>query len=119
MFLSHNSVGNAGAEKIADALRHNDTLQKLSLSDNEIGNAGAGRIADALRYDNITLQELHLFQGDNISVRIMHKIMGLVRINYESTQCSRAEIALRKRAEFGPTLDEIYFVVRSKPYLLF
>ena len=55
MDLSGNKIGYDGAKEIADALKHNTSLQSLDLSYNEIGDDGAKEIADALK-KNASLQ---------------------------------------------------------------
>jgi Ran GTPase-activating protein (RanGAP) involved in mRNA processing and transport len=57
--LYHNNVGDEGARDIADALKHNTTLEWLYLSDNNIGDEGACAFADALKH-NTTLIELDI-----------------------------------------------------------
>jgi len=78
-------------------------------------------IAEVMRYDNRTLKVLRLQpeeHGGNISYALKRKIDRLAQINSESVGCSDKEVGRKKRAEFGPTVDEIYRFVRSKPYLL-
>ena len=50
--LSWNSIGDAGATAIAEALRVNSTVTKLDLLGNSIGDAGATAIAEALRVNS-------------------------------------------------------------------
>ena len=101
--LGGNSIGEAGAQAIADALRENSTLQQLDLSDNGIGSpgsltpasqagsdsdsesdneiegAGARAIADALR-QNSTLQQLELV-GNDIQEAGKQAIKDILRSN--------------------------------------
>ncbi|CAF1691629.1 unnamed protein product, partial [Adineta ricciae] len=49
--LSGNQIGDAGAQYMSDALRHNTTLTTLDLSGNQIGDAGAQYVSDALRHN--------------------------------------------------------------------
>ena len=49
LYLGGNSIGDAGATQLADALRANTSVKLLYLSDNSIGDAGATQLADALR----------------------------------------------------------------------
>mmetsp|Transcript_34401 Transcript_34401/g.75306 ORF Transcript_34401/g.75306 Transcript_34401/m.75306 type:complete len:313 (+) Transcript_34401:357-1295(+) len=120
--LEYNHVGNDGLTHIADALRNpNCTVQSLSLyhqeSHNSISNDGLGQLADALRYDNRTLVRLTMDGSYENDSDIRYKIARLVDINAESVGCGPVEVGRRKRAEFGPTVDEVYDFVRSKPYL--
>ena len=57
--LSNNSITNAGAVALAQALHHNSTLTQLSLSSNSITDAGAVALVEALHH-NSTLTELVL-----------------------------------------------------------
>ena len=52
-------IGDAGAKRLADALKSNKTLTKLNLRDSYIGDTGAERLADALK-SNKTLTKLNL-----------------------------------------------------------
>ena len=47
--LGHFGIGDAGDERLADALKSNKTLTKLNLRDSRIWEAGAERLADALK----------------------------------------------------------------------
>ena len=49
LYLGGNSIGDAGATQLADALRANTSVNKLFLGGNSIGDAGATQLADALR----------------------------------------------------------------------
>ena len=57
--LSNNSISDAGAAALAQALHHNSTLTKLDLSNNSISDAGAAALAQALHH-NSTLTKLDL-----------------------------------------------------------
>ena len=48
--LRRNSIGEAGARAAAEALRHVRQLTRLVLSENDISEAGACAVAEALRY---------------------------------------------------------------------
>ena len=100
---------------LVDAKR---SLAYVDLDDNDIGLEGAEHLADVLRYDNRTLKRLELRQNPDISRELMEKMARLVQINSESMNCSALEVGRKKRAEFGPTIDEIYSFIRSKPYIL-
>ncbi|CAF1654887.1 unnamed protein product, partial [Adineta ricciae] len=49
--LSWNQIGDAGAQYVSDALRHNTTLTTLNLWHNQIGEKGAQYVSDALRHN--------------------------------------------------------------------
>ena len=91
---------------------------ELYLGNNHIGVAGAEAIADALRYDNRWVKRLGIWLKTPTSPMRSEKIDRLAEINSESIDCSAVEVGRKKRAEFGPTVDEIYSFIRSKPYLL-
>jgi len=55
--LGENNIGDDGAKAIAEALKTNTTLTTLNLSHNNIGNLGAKQIAEALK-TNTTLKTL-------------------------------------------------------------
>lgn len=57
--LSHEQIGDGGAQVLAIALKGNTTLLEMYLSSNEIGVAGAQALANALEY-NVNLQRLDL-----------------------------------------------------------
>ena len=59
LYLSFNSISDVGAEAIAQALHHNSTLKQLYLSFNSISDVGAEAIAQALHH-NSTLEQLCL-----------------------------------------------------------
>lgn len=62
MYLSSNEIGVAGAQALANALEHNANLQRLDLSYNySVGNAGAKALAKSLD-NNATLKLLDLHQ---------------------------------------------------------
>ena len=60
--LSNNSISDAGAVALAQALHHNSTLLWLDLYNNSISDAGAVALAQALHH-NSTLKELDLFNN--------------------------------------------------------
>lgn len=57
--LSGNSIGVRGARALADAIRNNTTLKVLDLDKNNIRSSGARAIADAIK-ENSTLEKLYL-----------------------------------------------------------
>ena len=59
LVLSNNSISDAGAVALAQALHHNSTLTRLVLSNNSISDAGAVALAQALHH-NSTLTKLYL-----------------------------------------------------------
>ena len=117
--IGHNSIGDEGAKHLANVISHSGCkLETLNLGRNNISDAGGELFADVLRYDNRALKELGLYDNRNISQELMEKIARLAQINSESTDCSDVEVGRKKRAEYGPSLDEIFGFIRSKPYLL-
>ena len=57
--LRSNTIGDAGAAAVAEALKRNNTLTKLDLGSNTIGEAGAAAVAEARKRNN-TLTTLNL-----------------------------------------------------------
>lgn len=60
LHLSHNGIGDDGAEKLAEALTENQTLRDLDLADNQIHSHGVQKIASTLQCSNRTLERLSL-----------------------------------------------------------
>ena len=118
LYLHNCGIGDDAANTIAATMAHNNILKELHLKANNIGDAGALGIADALRYDNSSLALIYL-SDNNVCDFLIRKINRLAEINLESTEWNPVEVAKRKRSEFGPTLDEIYYAVRSKPFLVY
>ena len=52
--LSKNSIGDAGAQYLADGLKHNETLTTLHLRKNQVGDLGAQYLADALKTNTVS-----------------------------------------------------------------
>ncbi|XP_022809551.1 NACHT, LRR and PYD domains-containing protein 3-like [Stylophora pistillata] len=57
--LSRNSIGEEGADSIAETIRVNATLTHLLLSGNNIGDRGAKKVSEALKV-NVSLKDLNL-----------------------------------------------------------
>jgi len=110
-----------GGDHLASALCHpNCKLKELHAHGTHFRCDHADAIADALRYDNRTLMEVEL-DWYGWTPRLENtdkKIKRLVEINSESKDCTTSEIGKKKRAEFGPTVNEIYSLIRSKPCLM-
>eukprot|EP00569_Conticribra_weissflogii_P004684 CAMPEP_0171339146 /NCGR_PEP_ID=MMETSP0878-20121228/7764_1 /TAXON_ID=67004 /ORGANISM="Thalassiosira weissflogii, Strain CCMP1336" /LENGTH=845 /DNA_ID=CAMNT_0011841015 /DNA_START=679 /DNA_END=3216 /DNA_ORIENTATION=- len=60
--LKNGNLGNNGAVCLAEALKANQTLQKINLGRNFIGYEGAGKLAEALKV-NKTLQTMDLWKN--------------------------------------------------------
>ncbi|XP_068748892.1 nucleotide-binding oligomerization domain-containing protein 2-like isoform X2 [Montipora capricornis] len=60
--LSHNAIGDVGADALAKGLKENSTLTKLNLSCNAIGDVGADSLAKGLK-ENSTLERLELYNN--------------------------------------------------------
>ncbi|CAF3997705.1 unnamed protein product [Adineta steineri] len=54
--LSHNEIGDVGAQHLVDTLRNHQTLTTLDLSHNRIGNNGAQYLHDAFRKSKTLIQ---------------------------------------------------------------
>jgi Ran GTPase-activating protein (RanGAP) involved in mRNA processing and transport len=77
--LRNNSIGDAGATDLANALRVNTTLNSLDLGWNNIGAAGAKDLANALRV-NKTLNSLVL-SFNNIGAAGAKDLANALRVN--------------------------------------
>ena len=60
--VNSNSIGDAGASALAEALKVNKTLMMLNVHNNDIGDHGASALADALKV-NKTLTKLSLYRN--------------------------------------------------------
>ena len=78
--LSNNSISDAGAVALAQALHHNSTLTKLVLSNNSISAAGAVALAQALHH-NSTLTWLNLSGNDGIGEEGTHQLVQALTVN--------------------------------------
>ncbi|XP_004343810.1 hypothetical protein CAOG_07086 [Capsaspora owczarzaki ATCC 30864] len=82
--LQENQIGDAGAQAIAEALRANTTLKELLLHLNQIGDAGAQAIAEALKVNN-TLTDLYLDEnqiGDGGAQAIAEALKANATLSY-------------------------------------
>ena len=82
--LSNNSISDAGAVALAQALHHNSTLLELNVSYNSISDAGAVALAQALHH-NSTLTELNLSKN-NISDAGTEALAQVIHHNSTLTQ---------------------------------
>ena len=73
MGLSHNRIGDEGAQAIADMLRNNSSLEKLSLSANDITDEGGEPLIAALT-QNTSLTTLLLAQVTTRSIIVYYKV---------------------------------------------
>jgi hypothetical protein len=80
LYLMHNAIGDPGAKAIAKALESNCTLTKMNLCHNAIGDAGAEALAKALDV-NRTLKVLHLRGNSNIGTVGAEAIAIAIRKN--------------------------------------
>ena len=76
--MGDNSIGDEGAEAIAEALKVNPVLTNLNLFDNNIGDDGAKAIAEALKV-NPVLTELRLVLQQTIGADGAKAIAGCKR----------------------------------------
>ncbi|CAF4926982.1 unnamed protein product, partial [Rotaria magnacalcarata] len=74
-----------GVRLLADMLRTNKTLIKLTLSYNRIGNEGMDILADLLVNYNSTLQWLSLTGNSEINDSSSYSITNLIRHNQSLT----------------------------------
>jgi len=72
-------VGNKGAAKLAEALKHNTSLTELDLVDSRVGDEGATKLAEALR-QNTTLVSL-LLRNNNVEDKGAMKLAEALKFN--------------------------------------
>ena len=114
LYLSKNSIGDAGAVALAQALHHNSTLKDLDLSNNSIGDAGAVALAQVLHH-NSTLKDLDL-PNNNISdagavalAQVLHHNSTLERLYLSNNSISDAgAVALAQALHHNFTLKGLY-----------
>jgi Ran GTPase-activating protein (RanGAP) involved in mRNA processing and transport len=92
LYLSCNSLGDAGACEIAAGLKHDQHLKRLSLASNCIGPDGARALVDAL-IDHAALQQLNLgfMKSTNLLGRVNNvigddgaaEISRLIQLNHQ------------------------------------
>ncbi|XP_022801130.1 protein NLRC3-like [Stylophora pistillata] len=99
--LSENSIGNAGASSIAEAIKVNKTLTNLNLPGNDISDAGATSIAEAIKV-NKTLTKLNLsrnhitFAGATSfaeAIKVNKTLTNLNLSGYQTTDAGATSIA--------------------------
>lgn len=113
-FLGVN-LGAAGGEKIADALKYNNTLEELNLSYCGLGAQGAIAIANALQSNpNTALKIVHLLknkidvEGGIAFAEMLKKNTSLRLLNlWENNLGSKGGIAIAQALEVNNSLEEI------------
>ena len=80
LVLWGNTIGDAGAKALGEALRTNSTITELNLKENVIGDKGASALARALRDDNRSLRVLDL-RSNLIANKGMQDIEKMIQIN--------------------------------------
>jgi Ran GTPase-activating protein (RanGAP) involved in mRNA processing and transport len=101
--LRSNSIGDAGATQLADALRGNETARTLALSSNPIGDAGAAQLVDMLQ-GNATLTCVAVFQTP-MSAEAMQAVAALVKQNMEDPAAAAARVAAASAAVAVPAAE--------------
>ena len=48
--MSYSEIGNAGAARLGEAIKHLSSLWRLDVSYNEISDAGAARLGEAMKH---------------------------------------------------------------------
>ena len=111
--LSNNSISDAGAVALAQALHHNSTLTDLNLSNNSISGAGAVALAQALHH-NSTLTDLNLSHnsisgaGAVALAQALHHNSTLTDLNLSHNSISGAgAVALAQALHHNSTLTEL------------
>jgi Leucine Rich repeat len=80
----NNSIGDAGASALAEALKVNKTLTELVVYRNIIGDAGASALAEALKV-NKTLTELNVY-GNSIGAAGASALVEALKVNNTLTE---------------------------------
>ena len=111
--FSSNSISDAGAVALAQALHHNSTLLELNLSNNSISDAGAVALAQALHH-NSTLLELNVSYnsisdaGAVALAQALHHNSTLTELNLSKNNISDAgAVALAQALHHNSTLTEL------------
>eukprot|EP01094_Clydonella_sp_ATCC50884_P019408 TRINITY_DN3778_c0_g1_i4.p2 TRINITY_DN3778_c0_g1~~TRINITY_DN3778_c0_g1_i4.p2 ORF type:complete len:289 (-),score=31.04 TRINITY_DN3778_c0_g1_i4:2152-3018(-) len=94
--LSHQTIGDEGAGRLADALRGNTVLEALWLKGNAIGARGARLLAGALR-GNTTLQQLDLW-GNTMGDEGAGLLADALRVN---TALQHLDLSLNEIGDEG------------------
>lgn len=79
LVLSHNSIGDAGAIALAEALKTNASITQVTLHHNSIGDAGAAALADAIKI-NTTLVDISLL-GNSIGASGADALANAMKLN--------------------------------------
>ena len=111
---SNDSISDAGAVALAQALHHNSTLKELHLSNNSISDAGVVALAQALHH-NSTLKELYLYNnsisdaGAVALAQALHHNSTLKRLDLCNNSISdTGAVALAQALHHNSTLKELY-----------
>ena len=111
--LYFNSISDAGATSLAQALHHNSTLKELQLSSNNISDAGATDLAQALHH-NSTLKVLHLsrnnisYAGATALAQALHHNSALKELHLSCNNISDAgATALAQALHHNSALKEL------------
>ena len=113
--LSNNSISDAGAVALAQALHHNSTLTYLSLCNNSISDAGAVALAEALHH-NSTLTLLKLYGSNGIGEEGTHQLVQALTVNTsirEYTVCGGGLMLPRRCEEYAKQCPQ-YHSVRNR-----
>ena len=103
LYLSSNSISDAGTVAFAQVLYHNSTLSALCMSNNCISDVGAAALAQVL-HQNTTLKELKLSGNDKIGKEGICVLLKALNVN-ESMNCL---ILPRHCAEYAMQYHTVY-----------
>ena len=106
LYLSSNSIGDEGANSLAQALRVNNSLSSLVVSKNSVGDEGANSIAQSLR-DNTSLSSLVL-QSNFIGNEGADSLAQALRVNatISSLDLSRNSVGAKGANSLAQSLKE-------------
>ena len=83
--LQRNTITRCGASYLVDMLQVNNTLEELWLGWNQIGDNGACKICETLKHKNKTLKYLEL-RNNGITDQSVHTIIEMIQKN-RSLEC--------------------------------
>ena len=113
IYLNNNSISDAGALSLAQALHHNSTLEWLSLYNNNISDVGTVALAQVLHH-NSTLKVLYLFEnsitdaGAVALAKALHHNSTLKELELSNNSISDAgAVALAQALHHNSTLERL------------
>jgi Ran GTPase-activating protein (RanGAP) involved in mRNA processing and transport len=118
--LSHNNIGDEGANYLAEVLKVKRTLIQLRLNDNRISDSGVQLLANALCHPKTNLTHLYLNNNrliSNLSVGYLTKMLNqnrslntlwLIDCNFTNADKEQLKQAVAARRKFNLIVDPSY-----------